>query len=197
MTDRERYLVRLFTAPLVKGDVAVVLCGEDAMPRALKGVDLLIQGIAASIYLTGGRAEPGILPANAVEPKLLALGVIPSALERDDEATNTHEQAENVIAVARRRGWRRIALVASPYHLPRAYATFLRSLLDAELGEEVYLMPVAADRTRWVAPPQDRKASRAALLPLDLEKIELYGAKGHVASWLEALDYLDYWEARL
>jgi uncharacterized SAM-binding protein YcdF (DUF218 family) len=195
VTDRERVLIRVCTAPLVKGDAIVVLCGEDAMPRALKALDLLVQGVGRYILLSGGDSGPGAMSAIDVEPKLLALSVMPHVILRDDASKNTHEQAENVLALARRHGWRRLALVASPYHLPRAFCTFLRSLSDAGMDEDVYIMPAPVDGTRWTEPPADTTHSRTALLETDVDKCDVYGE--HVASWSDALDYLDYWERQL
>ena len=45
---------------------------------------------------------------------------------------NTHEEAEKVAALARQHGWKKVLLVTSAYHLPRASATFRKAGVAVE-----------------------------------------------------------------
>lgn len=192
MTPRESFLMHLLTGPLLKADAIVVLCGEDAAERASVGLQLFKQGAADRLVLSGGRHEPpAILGAEHVAGHLLGMGLSPAVLTVEHGSQNTHEQAVNVCDLAVTNGWRRLLLVASGYHLPRAFLTFVAAAPD-----DLHLIPIPASQSPWHQCPPGLDRTRAELFCVEGVKITEYQALGHCASYEAGLDYLKQWEGR-
>jgi uncharacterized SAM-binding protein YcdF (DUF218 family) len=153
----EERAVRLTPEPLPAADAVLVLGGglvpplpprrrvevSDAADRLLTGVDLIRQGKAPWLVVSGGRvtfASGDPTPPEATYAATLAesLGVPPERIVRSEAPRNTAEEAMAMRAIARQRGWRSLLLVTSATHLPRATATF-RHLTDLRI------VPVACD----------------------------------------------------
>jgi uncharacterized SAM-binding protein YcdF (DUF218 family) len=60
-------------------------------------------------------------------------GVPPSAISLEQAAANTHENVTNTARILRDRGWRRILLVSSPYHMKRALLTWRKVAPDIDV----------------------------------------------------------------
>jgi uncharacterized SAM-binding protein YcdF (DUF218 family) len=157
---------RLVPAPLPRADAVLVLGGGvrpalaprrqveigEAGDRLLTGIDLLHQGKAPLLVVSGGRvgfqaADPSPPEAQSAARLAQALGVPPQRLLLNlgpgpDGPRNTGEEAEAIAAMVRRRHWHSLLLVTSAAHLPRALATFERRL-PPDLG--LRLIPVACD----------------------------------------------------
>ena len=150
-------------------DALVVLAGT-RLARPLEGVDLYEAGYAPTIVLTyevperaviaaGQRGAP--LPPIADEARdvMIKLGVPASAIIQPARIhQNTAQEAQTVHALARERGWRRIIVVTSPYHLRRAGFAFRRELngtgVDVEMHGTRYQ---SANPDRWWTSREDMR----------------------------------------
>lgn len=194
-TDRERFLALLLTGPLLKADAIVVLCGEDVVPRADIALQLWKQGAAPGIVFSGGKQDPPRwVGAEAMRLDFLGRGVAPDRIMVEDVSQNTREQAINVVAMAIEKEWKRLLLVASGYHLPRAFLTFLRALEDVDATETIRLVPVPASQSAWRLPPDGMEESRFALLDAEFAKVEEYILD--VARYRHGIEYLSFWEGK-
>jgi uncharacterized SAM-binding protein YcdF (DUF218 family) len=190
MNARESYLCHLFTGPLLKADAIVILAGEDADARCQTGLELFRNGAAPRIVLSGGRHDPpAIQGADALAGKMLSLGVAPVALSVEHWSQNTREQAVNITEMAASNDWHRVLLVASAYHLPRAFLTFVA------VPSPVQWVPVPA-YAPWHQCPPGVDRTRAELLLVEGVKVTEYQALGHCASYEAGLDYLKTWEGK-
>jgi uncharacterized SAM-binding protein YcdF (DUF218 family) len=153
----EERAVRLMPDPLPAADAVLVLGGglvpplpprrrvevSDAADRLLTGVDLIRQGKAPWLVVSGGRVtfasgDPSPPEATYAATLAASLGVPPERIVRSEAPRNTAEEAMAMRAISRERGWRTLLLVTSATHLPRATATF-RHLTDLRI------VPVACD----------------------------------------------------
>jgi uncharacterized SAM-binding protein YcdF (DUF218 family) len=182
LSDRERFLVTLAYQRPSHADVIVCLAGEDGENRALVAAELFKMGMAPGILVTGGLDRSPHLGALPTTTLLYGRGIVFDRIVTDASAANTREQAVNTIDKAQRRGWKRLILVASAYHMPRAYLTFLKALQDARAAD-VCVVPAAVLGA-------DRFTERLAL---ECEKIDRYGDTGDVASYADGLAYLARW----
>jgi uncharacterized SAM-binding protein YcdF (DUF218 family) len=153
----EEQAVRLTPTALPSADAVLVLGGGllpplaprrgvevgDAGDRLLTGVDLIREGKAPWLVVSGGRVtfnadDP--TPPEATYAAALAqkLGVPAEQIVRSEGPRNTAEEAIAMGKIARERGWRSLLLVTSATHLPRATATF-RHLSGLKI------VPVACD----------------------------------------------------
>lgn len=194
-TDRERFLVLLNTGPMLRGDAIVVLCGEDAEQRANLALGLFLDGGAPTILLSGGKHEPPRWKdASAIRGYLLGKGVAPDRIVLETASQNTREQAVAVVRMACDAGWKRIIIVASSYHSPRAYLTFLKTLHEVGHDRAIHILSIPATQSPWFAPCPGMTQSRADLLAGEVAKIAEYQAQGHVASYADGIAAIRYWE---
>ncbi|HXV17423.1 MAG TPA: YdcF family protein [Gemmatimonadaceae bacterium] len=98
---------------------------QQGTDRALKGVALVESGLAPIIVFTLEEKGTGPKRYNSVgdQKRISAIARISNVLFTR-KVKSTHDEAVAVAAIARQRGWRRIALVTSPFHTRRACATF-------------------------------------------------------------------------
>lgn len=104
---------------------AIVSLDGDRPRRLRKAVELAAGGIAPTLV---------VVRAEAVAPELLAATGLPFAiLSIVPDPSTTRGEARAVARLAAARGWRRILVVTSSYHIPRARMIFRRSV-PAELA---------------------------------------------------------------
>lgn len=171
---REDFLGLLKKQPIRPADALLFFAG-DGFERVPHAAQLFAAGHAPLIVIVSNdrRYEYGSRPAGELADALIAQGVTPEALHIEECAQNTKEEADRFAALARERGWKRLMLVSSPHHMPRALLTMLGSLG----GERLVLVPAAAP------------LERDDLVPQELERIALYQKKGDVASYEEGVNY--------
>lgn len=202
MTEESRlammYVSVVDTQPLLKADAVVALLGMDAAARTKVAAQVMAQGGANNVVLSGGLSQPPhVLGAKEMLGDLLGAGVRPSLVILEKESQNTHEQAVNVVALAKLHEWKRIIIVASPFHLYRAFLTVLQAVIEEGLADTLHVVPLAASQTSWFEPPEGTDGGdRLSLLDDELAKIAEYHERGHVATYQQALDYFRSWAGK-
>lgn len=156
---------------------AVVCLSGDGLARVLPSVHLA-ELYGCHLVLAGSRDAPpeayhwlNVMPYTESLPAGRVVCV---------DAENTWEQAVNVIAVARRRGWLTLVLVASGWHVLRAFLTFVKALHGQH---DLVFLPYRVDSARMDTP---------AFLLEEVAKIALYRLKGHCATEAEMQAYWDW-----
>jgi uncharacterized SAM-binding protein YcdF (DUF218 family) len=188
---RDALLAMVFTAMPLTSDAIVVLCGEDATARLATGVEWLRQGAAPRIVLSGGaHTPPRVISAESLAPELLSMGVSPDRVIVETASANTREQAINVMAMAKENAWKRVIVIASPYHLPRAFLTFLAAVPRIRNIPQVQIVPLAAAVPQWFAPPPGGGLRRSELYAQELQKIEQHQRTGDCATYAQGVKYL-------
>lgn len=114
-------------------------------------------------------------------------------LIHENKSKNTREQAVEVVRLAIRKGWKRLALVASHEHQYRAYLTFLREVLDTDSGIILYNAPVR--NLNWFV--DSGWGMRFDRLSDEFDRIEKYSRSGHLASANEVIEYQKWKESLL
>lgn len=190
---RERFTAMLFTLPLLQSDLGVVLCGQDAAPRIAAGAELMRSMGCPKILLSGGVDGPkGVIGADRAKGKMMGYGVNPGLIEIEVESQNTKEQAVNVINRLEDKPTQNLMLMASPYHAPRAFLTFLRELQARAMTHKVRLLCLPASQCKWSDKAEGSEETRLALYEDEFRKIEEYGPD--VATYAEGVEYLSWWE---
>lgn len=133
-----------------KYDVAVVLTGmvnlalseegdiefNEGVDRILAGISIVRRGIADQLLITGGTGS--LLDQSKSEAMLLKEFAIESGLSSDQiiidpTSRNTHENAVNTAALVRERGYKKILLITSAFHMWRSEAAFNKQGLFPEV----------------------------------------------------------------
>jgi uncharacterized SAM-binding protein YcdF (DUF218 family) len=101
----------------------------EAGDRLLTGLRLMRQGKAPLLVASGGRVsftsgDPA--PPEALWARDLAqeLGLPASRILLNPGSRTTAEEARDIGRIGRSRGWKRVLLVTSAFHMPRSLATF-------------------------------------------------------------------------
>lgn len=147
--------------PLQKADAILVLAGA-RMERAIGAADLQREGWAPLIVMTRQTQDPGVSALNARGLALpsdeefardaLVRDGIPSAafLLPDRIHDNTAQEAQTLHRLASSRGWRRVIVVSSKFHLRRAAYAMRRELEGSGVAVVMHGSRYdAADPPRW------------------------------------------------
>jgi uncharacterized SAM-binding protein YcdF (DUF218 family) len=190
----EKPYERTRSTPLPSGDALLMLGGAvgfssrelvwfgtgEATDRLLTAAEMMRQNRARTLLLSGasytwnGQKRPD---AEIVAGWLRAWKLPVGELLILPASVNTHEEALNTAALVKARGWRRLILVSSAYHLARSVAVFRKS------GVEV--IPLGCDFLGVAA--LDTPESLWGVVPRQ-DNIKLFHA------WLhEELGLLWYW----
>lgn len=123
-------------------DVAIVLGGgldgdatdpfgepelNAAGERFLRGLELVGSGQARNILLSAGTLDPR--PGAPTEAAVLAKelerqGISPERIAPEPRSRNTRENAVESALIIRERGWKRLLLITSAFHMERALGCF-------------------------------------------------------------------------
>ncbi|MCP5114397.1 MAG: YdcF family protein [bacterium] len=148
--ERQYPLVEVADCP--RADAVVVLGGvvsdsrgsvesiewSDAVDRFLKGLFLVQAGKAPALVLSGGDlpwAAPEYTGAVAMRDTAVRFGLASDAIHMIRGVANTADEARAVKALASEKGWEKLVLVTSAFHMPRA------SMLCRREGIEVFPFP--------------------------------------------------------
>jgi uncharacterized SAM-binding protein YcdF (DUF218 family) len=130
------------TSPDVTYDAVVVLGGlvdgrasassgtpayGDGVERLMAAYDLLRTGRARYALLSGGRLSPfdkTDVEADILERQLEDWGIASERLVVEGESRNTRENAAYAARIVKEKGWTRLALITSAFHMERAAGCF-------------------------------------------------------------------------
>ena len=191
MNDKEKFIILVGNQKLKKSDAIIILEG-DGFNRLEKSAWLYKNNWSNLIVISGGFNNPdgGSYPAEIMKQELSKYEIPDKDIILEDKSQNTKEQAENIIKLARQNKWQRILLVASHYHQYRAFLTFIKEILKN--GSDLEIINAPASALPWFY--ENQWGRRINLLEKEFDKIEEYGAKGHLASPKQAIDYLGHQE---
>jgi uncharacterized SAM-binding protein YcdF (DUF218 family) len=99
---------------------------NDNVERLLVTFDLLRTQRANVAILSGGRGwtDDPIVEAHVLADQLAAWGIERGRLIVEERARNTRENATLVAEITRARGYRKMLMITSAFHVPRALACF-------------------------------------------------------------------------
>ena len=191
MTLYEKLLVIIHNDMLAKAD-AIVLLEGDGFARLNKAAELYKMKYAPFVVFSGGITDYsyGSFPFEACLPKLMELGIKRTDILYEDKSQNTKEQSVYVNKLAAEQGWKKLILIASPYHQCRAYLTFLKNI-----HPEIILINAPADNLSWFE--KEDWGARFDLLEQEQQRIEKYTAQGDLATIDEAIKYQKWKEQQL
>lgn len=116
---------------LQKADAIVAISGGDTQARTNEAVAVQKAGWAPALVFSGAAQDPNS-PSNAAAMRrgALAAGVSSSAIDVDELARDTLENASDTAAIIHKNNYKTIILVTSQYHQRRAYLEFHHLLGD-------------------------------------------------------------------
>ena len=179
-------LALVFNDRVLKSEAIVCLTG-DGLARVPRTAELFKDKLGKWIIVSGGYDNPPFsLPAKKLKKELIKQGVSPKKIILEQDSQNTREQAKNVMEIVKKRKWKKIILVASHFHQPRAFMTFLKAMKDARM--KIFIFNAPAKELSWFN-ELPSGFSRFQLLGKELKKVNQYQKKGHLADLKEVIDY--------
>lgn len=106
-----------------------------AAERALRGWELVRSGKARFVLLSAGTLDPdpAAVPESTILSKQLKLwGLDPAQIVEEPKSRNTRENAAECAKIVADRGWKKLLLVTSAAHMPRALGCFRVAGLDPD-----------------------------------------------------------------
>jgi uncharacterized SAM-binding protein YcdF (DUF218 family) len=100
---------------------------NDSIERLLASFQLLREGRAKNVLLSGGNSTldgSGPKEADVLAQQLRDWGIDPGRIVVERESRNTRENATLSTRIIAEKGWSRILLVTSAFHMPRALGCF-------------------------------------------------------------------------
>ena len=125
---------------------------NDSIERLTVTRDLLVAGRAGSVIVSGGSYGIPGLPTEAeyLKRQLVAWGIAEDRVVLEDRALNTRENAVFSGALARARGFQRLLVVTSAFHVPRAQGCFRAAGVEADFLPVDYRMRDPARNPHWL-----------------------------------------------
>lgn len=123
---------------------------NEAAERFVRAVELYKAGTARILVLSGGAEvyEGGPDEGELFKKKAIARGVPDSSILVTGRTANTEEEANAIVQLVARRQWKRVLIVTSAYHMPRAMR------LSADCLAELIPVPVAYEtpdpKSSWI-----------------------------------------------
>ena len=163
------------SAPPAPADAIVVFAGGvgesgkaggGAQERLSQAIDLYKSGYAPAVVLSSGYVY-SFHEAESMRALAIDKGVPASAIVLEERATNTLENVTFVDRILRDRGWRRILLVSSPYHMRRALLVWHKQAPD------VMVVPTPAEHSQFYA--HARGATLEQVLGIAQEYLAILG----------------------
>lgn len=120
--------------PDIDGEGALAAAGMNRLATGMRlqrmlGVPLIVSG--GQVFKdSGGEAK-------IAKRVLISMGVKENMVYTDTKALNTRQNAQNIIAASRENGWKRIVVVTSALHMPRAMQNFA-AFKDSDMEVTAY-----------------------------------------------------------
>jgi uncharacterized SAM-binding protein YcdF (DUF218 family) len=115
--------------------------------RVLTALELVRRGKAKALVLGGSvplTGKPGVVATSLVQDWVLAWGMTTVPVTNLGLCANTHDEALRFRELSAQRGWRKVILVTSALHMPRAVAVFA--------AQGIAVVPVACDFQTYGVP---------------------------------------------
>lgn len=188
LSDREKFIILIDHEPLVKTD-AIILLEGDGKNRIKKACELYNNKWAKLLVFSGGikNLSNGSFPFEMVSDEFTANGVSLENIVLENKSQNTREQAQEITRICVSNNWSKIILVATHYHQYRAFLTFLKVLQEENLDRKIKIYNQPENSVSWFK--DDLWGRRIDLLENEFSKIEQYKELGHLASYVDALNY--------
>jgi uncharacterized SAM-binding protein YcdF (DUF218 family)/glycosyltransferase involved in cell wall biosynthesis len=147
--------------------------GGGAQERVSHAVDLYRAGYAPRVLFSTGYVFT-FREAEVMKAVAIANGVPDTAIVLEEKATNTYENVELTRRMLDERGWRRILLVSSPYHMRRALLTW------KEVAPHIEVIPTPPPESQFYAHEAGASLEQIRAILHEYGAIVLYWRRGWI-----------------
>lgn len=152
------YLVQ--AGPPVKADIVLVLAGDGRGGRIVKGAQLVRDGFAPKVLVSGPDGNYGLHECDLAIPFAVKAGYPESIFQHfENDARNTRDEAHQAAEQLRRMGVHHVLLVTTDFHTRRAGRMYRSAAPDLQIS-------VVAARDEYFSPDgwwHNREGQKTAL----------------------------------
>jgi uncharacterized SAM-binding protein YcdF (DUF218 family) len=173
---------------------AVILLEGDGFSRIDKACEIFNNQKANYLIFSGGidKQSVGSFDYYKCQSYINKKNIPQEKLILELKSKNTREQAKEVIELCKKFNWKSIILTGSHYHQLRAFLTFLKVLIEEKLENKLIIYNAPENKLEWFE--ETGWGKRIELLENEFNKIITYQSLGHIASYKEAIEYLEWRE---
>ncbi len=154
-----------------------------APERILRGFELLREGRAHKLLISGGSLDPrpeAVVEADVLSRQLQAWGIPAERIVTEGRSRNTRENAVESERIIREQGWRTLLLITSAAHMPRAAGCFAAvGLRPDTLPVDLRAPTTPVKRMSWL--PRAGQLSQSTEALRELAGRVVYGRRGWTA----------------
>ncbi len=173
---------------------AIICLEGDGLERLKFSAELFKKKLAKKILVSGGYSHlPFSLPAEKSAKELMKMGISAKDMILENKSQDTYQQGQEAMKIIKKNKWQKVILVASLFHQLRAFLTFLKAMQDVRL--KIKIFNASVKNLAWFEKTSLGK-TRFELLAEELEKIEQYTKRGHLANVKTAIIY-QKWKEQL
>lgn len=147
--------------------------GGGYQERVKRASDLYHDGLAPHVIFSSGYVY-AFQEAEIMKALAEANGIPDSAIVLEERAANTYQNVVYSRDILRTRGWRRVLLVSSPYHMRRAMLTWHRAAPDIEVA------PVPVQQSQFYAHERGASLEQIRGLLQEYAAIAVYWWRGWI-----------------
>ena len=164
---------------LEKADAIAVFSG-DSGARTERAVELLKEGYADYLILSGGKVYDDVTMAELMKNHAIKLGVDESKILIDNEASTTNENAEFTTNIIEENNFKSVIVVTSDYHTRRSKLAMEKSLENTLIDGEKVKVSVIPSKEKKFTTKWWTSGNSILIIISEYLKLVVYWAKGYI-----------------
>ena len=164
---------------LEKADAIVVFSGDNG-PRTERAVELLKEGYADYLILSGGKVYDDVTMAELMKNHAIKLGVDENKILIDDEAATTNENAEFTADIIEENNFKSVIVVTSDYHTRRSKLAMEKALEDTLIDGEKVSVSVTPSKEEKFTTKWWTSGNSVLMVISEYLKLAGYWVKGYI-----------------
>ena len=164
---------------LEKADAIAVFSGDNG-PRTERAVELLKEGYADYLILSGGKVYDDVTMAELMKNHAIKLGVDESKILIDDEAATTNENADFTADIIEENNFKSVIVVTSDYHTRRSKLAMEKALEDTLIDGEKVSVSVTPSKEEKFTTKWWTSGNSVLMVISEYLKLTGYWVKGYI-----------------
>ena len=164
---------------LEKVDAIAVFSG-DSGARTERAVELLKDGYADYLILSGGKVYDNVTMAELMKKHAIKLGVDESKILIDNEASTTNENAEFTTSIIEENNFRSVIVVTSDYHTRRSKLAMEKALENTLIDGEEVMVRVTPSKEKKFTTKWWTSGDSVLMIISEYLKLIGYWVKGYI-----------------
>lgn len=164
---------------LEKADAIAVFSGDNG-PRTERAVELLKEGYADYLILSGGKVYDDVTMAELMKNHAIKLGVDEDKILIDDEASTTNENAAFTAEIIEEHNFKSAIVVTSDYHTRRSKLAMEKALENTLIDGEKVSVSVTPSKEEKFTTKWWTSGNSVLMVISEYLKLAGYWVKGYI-----------------